>query len=95
LAINSSSTTGCQSISTTAKALVSVTAAYNTAQTTDLALYDEGATPTCAAADQLYDPTFGGAQVVNWTELGLTLSNGLAYKATTASILGNIWVQYR
>jgi hypothetical protein len=94
--VNSSSTTGCQLISASAKALLDVFNGYNSAQTTDFALYDESLA-TCAAADLIYDPTLGQAQVVNFNSggIGHKLTHGLVYKATTASILGNIWVDYR
>ena len=68
----------------------------NSAQTVDVALYDEGATPSCTAADIIFDPTMLAGQIINAAPpMGHKLSHGLAEKTVSASIVGNIWVDYR
>lgn len=92
--LTSSATTGCQSISTSAAALLEVVA--SAAAGTDIGLYDEGVSPTCTAADLIVDPTPTANQILVFAApFGHPLAHGLAYKATTASITANIWIDYR
>ena len=89
--LTSSSPTACTSLSATAGTLVSI---INTgaATTVFFALYDEAASPTCAAADLIYGDgttlTLLAGQVIT---LGIPLANGLSYQISGA-LSGNLIV---
>lgn len=78
--LTSSSPTACTSLQTTAGALVLI---HNTgpATTVFFTLYDEGTSPTCAAADLIEGDgttvTYGTGQILTFP---IPLVNGLAYK---------------
>ena len=84
------SPTAITSISTTTRRLCGLYNASGSAQPATLTLYDEGASPTGAVADQIYSVALGASAAVT---LGIPLNNGLAYTLSAAPA-ANILIIY-
>ena len=83
----------CTSITTSSATTLSIIYASSSAQTGTLTIYNEGASPTCTAADGIYVSVAHGVASVPDAFLMLA-ANGLAYKWTTAAEVGNVWINY-
>lgn len=84
--ITSTSAQTCTSLEVNATGygrLVALFDASGSGQTATITLYDEGASPTCAAADAIYAAQVLTAQVIT---LGIPLTAGLAYKLSGAAV---------
>jgi hypothetical protein len=96
--LTSASATACTSIAASAKELLAVVNTSTSAQTATLSFYDEGASPTCASADNIYSVVLSASQVVNFTvlsnEIGGYLAHGLAYSLSVAAA-NNVVVIYQ
>jgi hypothetical protein len=90
--LTSASATSCTSITASAGSLYSINTASNLDTTVVLTIYNEGSSPTCAAADKLYTNTFGPSQVQAWPA-GLPFSSGLAYTLST-TLTDNMAIAY-
>jgi len=96
--LTSASATSCTSleVATTNSAVIGLTNAANVGQTAVLDLYDEGASPTCTAADHIYSIQLGASQIITFANGGLGLTNGLAYTLSVTLTSGNnITIQRR
>jgi hypothetical protein len=83
--ITSASPTTCTGIETNSNGMIAEIINTGAAQTVFLTVYDEGVSPTCAAADIIYGDgttlTLGAGQIVTF---GVPLKAGLAYKLSGA-----------
>lgn len=87
--LTSASATGCTSleVNTTGQFLGMISAA-NVGQTAVLTLFNEGTSPTCAAADQIYSIQLGASQIITMPSGGIPLSAGLAYTLSVSLTSG-------
>ena len=96
--LTSASATSCTSLEVagTNSAVIGLTNAANVGQTYVLDLYDEGTSPTCAAADHIYSIQLAASQIITFANGGLGLTNGLAYTLSGVLTSGNnITIQRR
>jgi hypothetical protein len=81
----------CTAVLTGAGRVDRVFYANSAAQTGTLTVYDEGASPTCAAGDQVYVSATHGASAVP-DDVQIPVTAGIAYKWTTAVEAGNVFL---
>ncbi len=83
--LTASSPTACTSLEVNTGGMLAEIINTGAAQTVFLQVYDEGTTPTCASADDIWGDgtslTLGPGQVVTF---GIPLAHGLAYKLSGA-----------